>query len=552
MALTAEEQARLEKLKKLQYARKVDAARSKGQAEYDTRWSIDEGDPLYERLAKTVVQPVQQLAYGVARPFQQMYYGIKDLFGDGLSEEDKLRVEEIAGKEGLLATGGEIVGETAALAIPAAKVGQLMSSLAKSSPRLVKWATPFLTDLGFTVGAEGLKVPQEGKTREQNMADAAKGYVGTAIGLKGLGKAYKAVSPSKLGSKFLDEGIPLTPGQASDNPIIQGTEEALAAAPFVSSGVQDLQQKSLESWNTNLLNQASPGGEITGTGSEAFGQLIKGFDDAYGAAYKSIKPENIDFNVINNSFREASRDSANRVSGQLVRPTQATLKGAYDELKRFKDKGDKNALNNANKILRDANVDDRGAQDIFKKLRSEVTEAMGQGGGRLRAIDEKYAKFSILRDAATGTKDPLQSSQVIAPANLTGSMKKAASPNQLATGTGFMQQQAQEGTDVFSKTRPGGNLLRKSIAGASFGGAALLDPQVAATALLATAGATSETGRKLVTNMMQGASKQSAFADALREGVAKKTGLSADEINKLLYRSGALSQTAGDTEGYGN
>lgn len=116
-------------------------------------------------------------------------------------------------KTAIPAAGKIAMPETAAKVLPkaATKFGEA------SARQLVKSA-PAIADVGVQAGMEGAKsLARDGDWEKAK--DAAGWGAGGALGgrvlAKGVGKLGRPASPTPLGEMLLEEGVPLTPGQAA-------------------------------------------------------------------------------------------------------------------------------------------------------------------------------------------------------------------------------------------------------------------------------------------------------------------------------------------------
>ena len=265
-----------------------------------TPWEVDdtEGARPWEvddtgKLKRTLSQKAQ--AYGGKNPgvlkqtlggakhaWDRAAYGLADLVGQGTPEQKQLIDEGKAfvQETGPASTIGQIGGDVAMTGGPA--VG-----LAKSVARFGKYA-PAAADALFSAGYGALT------------ADEGKGAMGAAMGAagSGAGSAFgnmlgRVASPtgrlSKEAQYLIDEGVPLTPGQAAPDTFAGGIEPWIAKVPGVGGAVRARQQDAADATlGTLAKNLGLNPADVSGVPPQEIVSLLAAkVDDAYSSAARS-------------------------------------------------------------------------------------------------------------------------------------------------------------------------------------------------------------------------------------------------------------------------
>ena len=188
-----------------------------------------------------------QFMAGVGKPVMQLEAGVMNLLGLG---DDEYQAEAEQGttmmeeQHGIPALAGNIVGETAMLALPATKAAQGTLGAMKGYSGLSKAAGTIAAESGLVGGYEFLKEPESDETRLGNAAEAA---AWTAV----LGAPFSAIrgsrdSVSDTARELLDEGVPLTPGMASETGMATTAERFMSNIPILGRKVKALQDAAIE------------------------------------------------------------------------------------------------------------------------------------------------------------------------------------------------------------------------------------------------------------------------------------------------------------------
>lgn len=498
---------------------------------------------------------------GVAKGAINTWYGLRDLFGDDLSKEEQETLERLAGTEGGWATAGEVTGDLAAFALPAAKVGQLVTKLSKFAPKLLAKAAPFLADLGFSVGVEGVKAPTSDTSRSDRMASAAAGYLATAGGMKFLGGLKNGiqngfVTVTEAAQALLDKGIKLTPMQAGEGKqgMINAIETFMEFTPFAGSKVTEMKTRNLADWNKTLFNdpKVNPlsNTPIENAGGKGFKELQNNFSKAYDDVWNSpeLIPDNMDFGRLSTTFNDAINNADSLVGVNSAPQFKKLLKDASSSLNKFYKTGNTKFLSDADDMLRDAKIDDFASTGQISNIRDEIKDAMPNGlGNRLREVDKNYAHYSVLSRGGSYV-DALKNNQELSPVNLMSAVKAKGKERQLTTAEALMQKEAQKGIDVFGNYRPKNSVLRKSLgAMAAYGEPVSALTTMAVTSPLANDAMSSfmikgmpETKQQALANVLRMMGEKTGATNVLNKGKEIAPSFNQQELNDLLKRGGAF------------
>jgi hypothetical protein len=161
---------------------------------------------------------IDKFGVGLARPIIRTTLGLKQLSGSpvnldvdeqgglvgtesglpALSDTDRAVLQHLSDLKGGAATAGDIVGNTALLAVPGTAVGALGSVLPRTMA--MRGLTMAGADAAANAGTAALAVPEPGRTRA---GDAAVAAIGSGIG-SGVGQLVKGAMPSTTLKSFLD------------------------------------------------------------------------------------------------------------------------------------------------------------------------------------------------------------------------------------------------------------------------------------------------------------------------------------------------------------
>lgn len=408
------------------------------------------------------------------------YYGIKDLFTDlDAEEEERLADWKLDASESGWGTAGQITGELAQLAIPGGaglKAARALSKGGKLAQTLAKGA-PLAADVAGSAGLGYIQKPNFGQDRSNNALEGAGGaLLGWGLGRAGS-KLYRGVNKTPEAQKLLNEGVALTPGQASKSGIPRTVEALMSWAPFVGQGTQRARQRSLAQWNNTVLNKAAPTGKkIIGEGSEGVRNLSKAFEDSYkdawGAAGRPRANKVVDLvDTAVRQGRELDQESRRVVGNALKRLNEATRDYSPERISQL----DKHLRKQIESSAKQKNFE---LADVLKRMRKNLRSSVGEDSAqKLKAIDSKYGGFLAVIDASS-SKKALRSGGVFEPQQLLDSSAKFAGRKKAAEGFGPLRDIIDEGLETVGRkeVKPLINLRKAivrnmpSVPGMDFGG----------------------------------------------------------------------------------
>jgi hypothetical protein len=422
---------------------------------------------------------IDKFGAGLARPIIRTALGIKQLSGSpvnldvdeqggligtgsgepALSDNDKAVLQHLSQVHGAAATTGDVLGNVAMLAAPGGAVSALPKTMALRA----------MGDVAANAGMGALAVPEEGRTRGQGAVVGALGSVGGQAVGKVLGALATGAKPyaTAIAQRFMDNGIPLTPGQAVT--ALQGIEQWASKVPVLGSGIKARQKEAVSAWNLKMLADTANGVDTGGTGDlvnaagqKGFAQAKKIFSDAYdfhwdrpmsinkpqlGAAWRDLVDDTqqqlgpeasngilLKLRMIwENDLEPAINPKTGMINGTQLQKVDSGLGDAASDAARSGD-GDV------------ANFYSRARND----LRSQYPDSFRES---LEALNRKYAEFNVLRRAGTALNGPAAGGP-ITPANLLSAAKaldRSAGKQATAQGTALMQPQAIDAMTVFPR-----------------------------------------------------------------------------------------------------
>jgi hypothetical protein len=420
--------------------------------------------------------PAGQRAYlGYARPFFELGMGVKDLagkvgIGDGLSFEDRAKLEQMEQVHGGAGTATRIGGEVVSFAAPgggATKVLEMAPSVAsKFLPRL-------LADATVSAGVEATKAPTEETSRGERAAWGAGGAGFGHVLTKSLGALVRGLRPSPEAMKLLEQDIPLTIGMARGG-ALQQIEQQLAKVPIIGSAIRKRQQEALEAWNRQLLNRVMPEGEAAFAGHEGLKQATAAFKQSYEKLWSN--PINLSLRQLQDLWGKTVADSQQLLPPDLSNATSAKLYKMFMEtlvpangrevsgaaVSKIDDELRHEALLAARRGMGDqAQLLSQARQ----QLRSLLPESVS---AELSRIDGLYAQFIRLRRAA-GYKGAAANGGTFTPDQLLGAataLDKSAGKGATARGEALMQPEATAAQQVLGTVggKPPGPLEKAALA----------------------------------------------------------------------------------------
>lgn len=180
---------------------------------------------------------VEEFVGGAKHQWDKAALGLKGMFTD-LSDEDKEQLQRGASfvkDTGGASTAGEIVGDLLMSAGPVGRVAKGAHTLAKAMRAGSKAAT--LSSGGASVLSNaGWGALTEPEDREKGAQYGALGAMGGHALTKAVARVGRPVKLSPITEQMIEEGIPLTPGQAG-GPLARVLEGSLHNMRFVAPGL---------------------------------------------------------------------------------------------------------------------------------------------------------------------------------------------------------------------------------------------------------------------------------------------------------------------------
>lgn len=357
---------------------------------------------------------------------------------------------------------------------------------------------------------------------------AAFGAAGRAVG----GIAGKAINPniSPEVRGLIDQGITPTAGQ-----ILGGgwaaTENKATSIPIVGDMIKNAQRRAVDDFNTATYNRAL---KPLGTNAAAINATpgregVEAVRTTLGNAYDSLLPKlqfkvdpqfATDFSNLNDLARNLPPTQAAQFA-KIIQNTFVSKLGPQGTMDGIALKGVESDLGKlARGYGNDTLFDNRQLGDAIRQaqdnIRSNLTRNNPQYAEDLKNINEGYANFARIRQAAASTGAP---NGVFTPAQLQSAVKnqdKSVGKGNFATGKALLQDLSEPGKDVLS-TYPDSGTAGRNMVGALTAGSgpviagALTHPVGTALAGAGTIGATalgsapySKMGQSLAATLLAG------------------------------------------------
>jgi hypothetical protein len=488
---------------------------------------------------------------GAKTAWDRAAYGLKGLFTD-LSPEDRALIEQgkAFNKEaGGWATAGDVAGEMAITAAPAAKLYQGLRAGTQMLPRAgaaIFGNSPTVSAItGATIGAT--------TNPTDRLSGAGGGALGGAVGdvagraiTKGLGGLVSGrVTPDAR--QMMDEGVFVPMWKATENARLRDMAERAKVLPVAGQIIGGQERSAFESFNKRMAANATPpkpvvddagnvlrweNSPVKESGSDAINALRGRFNDSYDALYKG---RSIPVDDVYGKQTAEILDSARAYYPRVAEDVSSAFKQVDDVLRNgtestttkspILDEGAKNFTNTqlGHAATRPESVkqaidvlDDRitGAYgrgdaetaEILKQLRSSVEELRMRGlppevAGQAEGINKAYASFMQLQQANSSLG--AQRSGLTSPSQMLNAIKSGdRSPNKsrFSGGNALNQQDVLRAERVLGNRLPetGPGTAEKLVPLLAFGGPMLLG-DMGATALLGTQG-----GQKFLTGALPG------------------------------------------------
>ena len=430
-----------------------------------------------------------RLAVGFARPFVELGLGVKDLT-TGLTDEDRANLERLQQVSGGAGTVGRVAGEIATFAAPGGAVSKGAAKVAPLLPRALARLAPVAADMASAAGVEALKAPTADTSRGERAVGGVVGAgVGHAVGAVAA-PLVRGLDPTAAGQAMIDRGIPLTPGMAKGG-WMQALEERLASIPGFSGAIRNRQRETIQAWNRDLLQRATPDAEISAAGHQGFREATA----AFKAAYEKLWARDLDLNVpVLSSFWQSTVERAR----QNLAPESAD--SVANTLRRLMGNKLSAATNDGSTVLGPT------VSQVDDILRGEAMQAARRGDGAVagyykdaraqlkgllpddfrkewESLDGLYSQFATMRRAA-GYKGAATQEGVFTPNQLLSASvaaDKSVGKGGVARGTAPLQQEATQALRVMGNNLPGQALgTAEKLTLPLVGAAAPMDPTTTA------------------------------------------------------------------------
>jgi len=376
----------------------------------------------------------EDLAEGVGLSGLETYYGVKDLLGYGSAEDrETLKAWREDAAQSAWGTAGQVLGEIGQMAIPGGAALKGARALSKTG-RLFK-GVPTALDAAVAGGHGYIAAPEEGESRLANaMQNVGGSLAGGLIG-RGISKLGRGLEKTPEAQKLLDEGIELTPGQATKSMFPRALETVMGITPSLATGVKELQGRALSQWNKKLLNEvAPPGSTIENVGTQGFKELKSSFDNAYNKAWgKAKEPSDASlFSIVRSAKKDAS---------ELGRESRAQLNNAVNDIidlstayspKKLKELD--NSLRKSIDSAYNANPPQFALGKSFEDMRSKLRESVGkETTDALSEIDPQYRKYqTAIRASERRAEEGVE--KAIRPRDVLAASKVKGRPGQFSRG----------------------------------------------------------------------------------------------------------------------
>ena len=379
---------------------------------------------LPKQAAEQAAEPwYEDYAEGLGVSGLNTYYGAKSLFTD-LDDEDNARLadwKQDAAQSGW-GKGGEIVGDIAQIigtggiggaALKGALKLAAKQAAKKGAPKMLRKmllgtraaATPLATDIAATSGIEGLQLPDEGETRLENAGQGAQdALVGGVLG-KVLTKAVKGIAKTPQAQKLLNQGVPLTPAQASVGTGVQGIENAMQVIPALSKGREAARKAAVTEWGKQAMQKAAPKGvRLRGNARARARQLKDGFDKAYTKAWGGAEKPSVDQIM-------GMQDELLKASKFIGKDGEGALRKISYDLKKLSGDFSPNAVKTLDHTLkkhitRAGRAGDTELQDGLDAVRVQLRNTLPKkASDTLKELDGQYGDYLVVKKAGAKAKD---------------------------------------------------------------------------------------------------------------------------------------------------
>lgn len=372
----------------------------------------------------------------------------------------------------------------------AGRIGQMIGQTALTAP-IMGGATAGLARLGGAgaqiAGNALARGAVEGAAQGALTADPGQrltgallgGTLGTALPVAGagVGKIVQGISRTPEAQLLMDRGASLTAGLMNPKGIIANRSEQVAEGlPVLGGLTHNARAGAYQDSLRGLVNEAMPPGETLPAGKLGFGQMVDKAADSFQDAYDVGKGFPVTPKIVSTAGGDAPLSQA--FQGVVSRPrlgvdpTQARAVGNQLQaqlgqlVQQAKQRGtglQSDDLLQLRSLIREAARDvgsdtqgSRALRGLWNDAASQVTAALdsqlpADAMSAVRATDQQYAKFAIVRDAARLAKDRPEGPT---PTQLSTAVAWNTDPNLYARGGGLLRDHVQAMGKVFGNTIP--------------------------------------------------------------------------------------------------
>lgn len=347
--------------------------------------------------------------------------------------------------------------------------------------------------LGGAAGAATQPVTSEDYWGDKAQQTAIGAAIGGPLGAAG-GAAAKAISPKvdPNVTALMKEGVTPTPGQILGGRMAD-TEGKLESVPLLGDMIRNAKRRSVEEMNVAAFNRA-----LSPIGQKASGKVgregVEEVKQALSKEYKDLLP-NLTFHA-DEQFMRDLRGTINDALSTLPAPQARQFRRimqdkVFHRMPRGAMTGEtmQEVESELKNLIRgykgDASFDNRqiGAAltDVLSLMRGNLVRSNPKEAGRLARINEGYANYARVRDAAgrIGAEEGMFS-----PAQLQSAVRgadRSVGKGDFATGGALMQDLSDSAKTVLGHHFPNsGTPDRMFLGGLATGGLGYINPYAAA------------------------------------------------------------------------
>lgn len=433
-------------------------------AERERRRRANEAPQEEPGVFKRALSRVQDFSEGLGVSGLETYYGLKDLVGKGEpTDRATLEAWRRAADESGWGTAGKITGDATQYMLPAGVL-----------TRTLKMA-PLMADMATITAVEAGKLPDRGESRIGNATDAAElGLAATGVGKLAM-LPLTGVSGTPAAERLRDIGAKLTPGQLKEGLLRKVEHWTEAAVPFASKAVREAERRSAVSVDDALMQISAPPTVKTLFSKnpqkakvKSMAELNKAYDDAYDAAWPSVKE------IDTAAYDQLVDTTARALDSIAVKGDRKAMLRIIEDIDAiFKKDGGK--MSEVDALLRKYRRDFESGEneiwnDAIEAIRTGmINAAPAKNRDAIRLINSTYGQREALGYAAQSAAGVR--GKGLSPESLTSGVKRSSPSRRLEEGRGNLQQELRDWSEVVGD--PAGViplLKRRLIQGAPSGG----------------------------------------------------------------------------------